>query len=147
MLPPPPRPTAELDGDGNTQSADVDGTEVLEEKDDADTYVSHVKALLGSRFARVHTTERLCEALACGTIPIITKADGVDLANYEDPLVEGNHYLFLSDEADIDTYVETYIERLGVGLETQMRDAGRAYYERNCSPDGFFRKLMRRYFD
>jgi hypothetical protein len=147
MLPLPPHPTAELHGDGDegTQSVPDDRPEPedLEDKDDADTYISHVKALLGSRFARVRTTECLCEALACGTVPIVTTADGVDLTNYEDPLVEGSHYLLLSDEADMDTT----IDRLGVGLEAQMRDAGRAYYERNCSPDGFFQKLMRRYFD
>ena len=85
--------------------------------------------------ARVHAPHQLAEALACGSVPVLASA-AVDVADYEDPLVEGVHYL--ADEAQI--------ERLGLGKETEMRSAGRAYYERNCSPDGFMRKLMARYF-
>lgn len=101
-----------------------------------DPYEVHVRAMLAARFTHVYAPHQLAEALACGSVPLV-HAD-VDTRHYEDPLVEGVHYLNADHEG--------VVERLGVGAETALREAGRAYYARNCSPDGFFQKLMVRYF-
>ena len=144
--PPPPLPSGEEEErqgraepneeDEGTKDEDVESGLVK------DPYEVHVRAMLGARFTHVYAPHQLAEALACGSVPLVY-SDDVDTRNYEDPLIEGTHYLYLEAEtADVDGV----IERLGVGAEAALREAGRAYYARNCSPDGFFQKLMARYF-
>lgn len=99
-------------------------------------YEEHVRSLLDARFTLVHATHQIAEAMACGSVPVLAPLASVDTEGYRYPIREGVHYL--KSEGDI--------ERLGVGAETTMREAGLAYYEAHCSPDGFFRALMVQYF-
>ena len=92
--------------------------------------------MLGARFTLVHATHQIVEAMACGSVPVLAPLASVDTEGYRFPIQEGVHYL--KSEGDI--------ERLGVGTETTMREAGLAYYEAHCSPDGYFRALMEQYF-
>lgn len=106
-----------------------------EQKEEA-AYEEHVRSLLDARFTLVYATHQIAEAMACGSVPVLAPLASVDTEGYRYPIHEGVHYL--KSEGDI--------ERLGVGAETTMREAGLAYYEAHCSPDGFFRALMDQYF-
>jgi hypothetical protein len=100
------------------------------------TYEAHVRSMLEARFTVVHAPHQVAEAMACGSVPVLAPLSSVDTEGYHFPLEEGVHYV--RSEGDI--------ERLGVGADTRMHEAGMAYYEAHCSPDGFFRTLMTKYF-
>ncbi len=74
---------------------------------------------------------REIELFALGVVPIIT--DGVDLTYYND-LIEGIHYLKISKPEE----VKPIIDSISKDKWLEMSNAGREWYEKNCSPIGSF---------
>ena len=137
-----PRPTkAERSEQSDQQPEQPD-----DDDDGEAAYKEHVARLLGSRFAVVRpdpdapgVCHQLAEAMACGAVPVVDDGPGalpLDVAGFEHALTPGVHYVDGIEE----------LIRLGLGAEAAMREACVDYYAAHCSPEGFFRTLMSKYW-
>jgi len=79
---------------------------------------------------------REIELLALGVVPLLT--DGVD-TTYYDPLIEGLHYFKVNSPSE----AKGIIEKCSKSRWELMSNAGRRWYQRNCSTKGSFETTKR----
>ena len=79
---------------------------------------------------------REIELLSLGVVPLLV--DGVD-TTYYDPLVEGLHYFKINSPSD----AKRLIENCPKGRWELMSNAGKRWYQRNCSTKGSFETTKR----
>ncbi len=75
---------------------------------------------------------REIELFALGVVPIVT--EGVDLTYYR-PLIEGIHYLKVNKPEDVQPLIASITDEQWL----KMSNAGRQWYEENCSVEGSFK--------
>ena len=100
------------------------------------THTKYLEALGNSKFGLSMRgygpkCNREIELLALGVVPLLT--EDVD-TTYYDPLIEGLHYFRVKDPSDI----KAIVDKCSKEQWEFMSNAGRRWYERNCSAKGSF---------
>jgi len=80
---------------------------------------------------------REIELLALGTVPLV--AIECDMENYDEPLIEGKHYIRIEKPE----HIPIVINNTSKEDWERMSKAGREWYFRNCSVDGSFQLTMK----
>jgi hypothetical protein len=79
---------------------------------------------------------REIELLALGTVPLV--ATECDMENYNEPLIEGKHYIRIEKPE----HIPIIINNTSKEDWERISNAGREWYFRNCSIDGSFQLTM-----
>jgi hypothetical protein len=77
---------------------------------------------------------REIELLAMGTVPVVTP--DVDISNYAEPLIVGQHVLLAKDKAD----AISQIVAINEAKWKEMSEAGVEWWKRNCSVEGSWKR-------
>lgn len=130
-------------GSGLPITPRVQGDEA-QEREYNSLYREHLDGMLESRFVRVRPSSiygachQISEAFACGAVPVVIGTSPILLEGLKYPIVEGEHYLYVKYEQDLDDV----INRLGVGKESAMREAGRAYYKEHFTYSSYIKHMF-----
>lgn len=84
---------------------------------------------------------REIELLALGTVPVITPE--CDFDSYNEPLIEGVHYL----RVDSPGQFSEVVNRITEPRWSVMSQAGQKWWQRNCSVEGSFNTTIRTIFN